>query len=148
MSTGSSQDAPNLAKVQLVAVDDYNRRAVAALERAQALSGARSANGFARLLAQRASGSPSASTYRRWIIGEAVVPAWAIEVAAEVAGTTVQGLLEDERPEFDDWRTQIEESIGRLEGEIIELREHLDLPRQGRGLDIHDGSPSRERIAT
>lgn len=130
--------------MQLVAVDDYNRRAVAALERAQALSGARSANGFARLLAERASGSPSASTYRRWVLGEAVVPAWAIEVAAEVAGTTVQGLLDAEQPELDDWRAQIEESIGRLEGEIIELREHLDLPRHGRATD----GPSRERIAT
>jgi hypothetical protein len=148
MSTGSTQVAPDLAKVQLVAIDDYNRRAVAALERAQALSGARSANGFARLLAERASGSPSASTYRRWILGEAVVPAWAVEVAAEVAGTTVQGLLEDERPELDAWRAQIEESIGRLEGEIIELREHLDLPRQGRGREGHDRSLSRERIAT
>ena len=131
-----------------MAVDDYNRRAVAALERAQALSGARSANGFARLLAERASGSPSASTYRRWIIGEAVVPAWAIEVAAEAAGTTVQSLLEDERPGLDDWRAQIEESIGRLEGEIIELREQLDLPAHGRGLDSRDRSTNRERIAT
>jgi hypothetical protein len=131
-----------------VAVDDYNRRAVAALERAQALSGARSANGFARLLAERASGSPSASTYRRWIIGEAVVPAWAIEVAAEVAGTTVHALLEDERPGLDDWQAQIEESIGRLEGEIIELREHLDLPSQGQVLGSQDHSTNRERIAT
>jgi len=131
-----------------VAVDDYNRRAVAALERAQALSGARSANGFARLLAERASGSPSASTYRRWIIGEAVVPAWAIEVAAEVAGTTVQGLLADERAELDDWRAQIEESIGRLEGEIIELREHLDLPSQVHDHGSQDRSTNRERIAT
>jgi hypothetical protein len=124
-----------------VAVDDYNRRAVAALERAQTLSGARSANAFARLLAERASGSPSASTYRRWIVGEAVVPAWAIEVAAEVAGTTVQGLVEGERQGLDDWRAQIEESIGRLEGEMIELREQL-------GLDSHDRSTNRERIAT
>jgi hypothetical protein len=124
-----------------VAVDDYNRRAVAALERAQALSGARSANAFARLLAERASGSPSASTYRRWIIGEAVVPAWAIEVAAEVAGTTVQGLLEDDSAELDHWRAQIEESIGRLEGEMIELREQL-------GLDSHDRSTTHERVAT
>ena len=131
-----------------MAVDDYNRRAVAALERAQALSGARSANGFARLLAERASGSPSASTYRRWIVGEAVVPAWAIEVAAEVAGTTVQGLLEDERPGLDAWRAQIEESIGRLEGEMIELREHLDLPVHDHGVDNQGAGPSRERIAT
>ena len=135
-------------KFQLVAVDDYNRRAVAALERAQALSRARSANGFARLLAQRASGSPSASTYRRWIMGEAVVPAWAIEVAAEVAGTTVQHLLDNEQPDLDDWRAQIEQSIGRLEGEIIELREQLDLPRQRDELEGRDHSSSHERIAT
>jgi hypothetical protein len=130
-----------------VAVDDYNRRAVKALERAQTLSGARSANRFAGLLAERASGSPSTSTYRRWILGEAVVPAWALEVAAEVAGTTVQGLLEDEPVGLDDWRTQIEESIGRLEGEIIELREHLDLPAQGRDRNASDDNANRERLA-
>src|SRR4051794_574362 len=75
-----------------VAVDEYNRRAIAALSDAQQLAGARSANAFARLLAERGHGSPSASTYRRWIAGEAIVPAWALQVAAEVAGTTVQEL--------------------------------------------------------
>ena len=82
--------------VQPVAVDDYNRRAIAALRHAQHLSGARSANAFARLLAERGHGSPSQSTYRRWIAGEAVVPAWALQVAADVAGTTVQSLLDEE----------------------------------------------------
>jgi len=81
-------------------------------------------------------------------MGEAVVPAWAIEVAAEVAGTTVQHLLDNEQPDLDDWRAQIEQSIGRLEGEIIELREQLDLPRQRDELEGRDHSSSHERIAT
>jgi hypothetical protein len=130
-----------------VAVDDYNRRAIAALERAQALSGARSANAFARLLAERASGTPSPSTYRRWITGDAVVPAWAVEVAAEVAGTTGQALFEDQPPRLEEWRTQVDETIGRLEAEIIEIRQHLDLPRQGRGLRNQDQGPPRQQIA-
>jgi hypothetical protein len=129
-----------------VAVDDYNRRAIAALERAQALSGARSANAFARLLAERANGTPSPSTYRRWISGDAVVPAWAVEVAAEVAGTTGQALFEDPAPRLDEWRSQIDEAIGRLEAEIIEIRQHLHLPWQGGGVRNQDQSPPREQI--
>lgn len=140
--------APDSAIVScLVAVDEYNRRAVAALERAQTLSGIRSAAGFARLLAERASGSPSPSTYRRWTTGEAVVPAWAVEVAAEVAGTTVQGLLADEQPGFDEWRTQIEETLGRLEAEIIELRQHINVPWQSRRSVGRPEHPD-ERLAT
>src|SRR5262249_37486324 len=50
-----------------VAVDDYNRRAIGAPRHAQVLAGARSANAFARLLAERGHGSPSQSPYRRWI---------------------------------------------------------------------------------
>lgn len=112
-------------------MDDYNRRAIAALRHAQHVSGARSANAFARLMAERGNGSPSASTYRRWIAGEAVVPAWALQVAAEVAGTTLQALLDAEegvRTTPDDWRARIEDAIGRLEGEMIEVRERVGLP--------------------
>jgi hypothetical protein len=103
-------------------VADYNLRAVAALEKAQALSGTRSANGFARLLAQHVSGKPSESTYRRWLAGEAVVPAWAVEAAAEVAGTTVGVLFADEPLDIDTWRAQIEDTVARLQAEIADLR--------------------------
>ena len=106
-----------------MAVDDYNRRAIAALARAQAISGARSANAFAKVLAERASGSPSASTYRRWIQGEAVVPAWVVEVAAEVAGTTVQGLFEGEVTTSAD--EGLRKDVGRLQAEIDALRSDL-----------------------
>jgi len=116
-----------------VAVDEYNRRAIAALSHAQQLAGARSANAFARLLSERGHGSPSASTYRRWIAGEAIVPAWAIQVAADVAGTTVQALLDgqtDARAASEDWRARIEDAIGRLESEMIEVRQRVGLPWQ------------------
>jgi hypothetical protein len=133
-------------------VDDYNRRAIAALRHAQHVSGARSANAFARLMAERGNGSPSASTYRRWIAGEAVVPAWALQVAAEVAGATLQALLDAEqgvRATPDDWRAQIEDAIGRLEGEMIEVRQRVGLPWQSQESDAAaDQSPTvQERAA-
>src|SRR3954464_14842810 len=99
------------------------------------MTGSRSANAFARLLAERGNGSPSSSTYRRWIAGEAVVPAWALQVAADVAGTTVQTLLDGEarsEPASDDWRAYVEDAIGRLESEMIEVRQRVGLPWQGR----------------
>ena len=120
--------------VRHVAVDDYNRRAIEALRQAQLLTGARSANAFARLLAEQGHGSPSQSTYRRWIAGEAIVPAWALQVAADVAETTVQALLDgSDQPEAApaDWRARIEDAIGRLESEMIEVRERVGLPWQG-----------------
>jgi hypothetical protein len=113
-------------------VDDFNRRAIDALRHAQQASAARSANAFARQMADRANGSPSASTYRRWITGEAVVPAWALEVAAEVAGLSLQALLEprDAESPRDDWRARVEAALGRLESEMIEVRQHVGLPWQ------------------
>src|SRR4051812_16426539 len=119
--------------VRLVAIDEYNRRAIAALSHAQQLAGARSGNAFARLLAERGNGSPSASTYRRWIAGEAVVPAWAVQVAAEVADTTVQALFDapgGTRPTAQDWQARVEDAIGRLESEMIEVRQRVGLPWQ------------------
>lgn len=117
-----------------IVIEDYNRRAIAALRHAQALSGVRSATSFSRTLAERGGGSPSASAYRRWITGEAVVPAWALDVAAEVVGTTVQDLLdgaEGAGPAVDNWRVEIAEAIGRLEAEMIEVRQHIGLPWRG-----------------
>jgi hypothetical protein len=128
-----------------VAVDEYNRRAIGALRHAQELAGVRSANAFARLLAERGHGSPSQSTYRRWIAGEAVVPAWALQVAADVAETTVQVLLDqDTQPEPipDDRLTRIEDAIGRLEGEMIEVRQHVGLPWHGRETEADAAEPS------
>jgi hypothetical protein len=129
-----------------VAVDAYNRRAIAALSQAQQLAGARSANAFARLLAERGHGSPSASTYRRWIAGEAVVPAWAVQVAADVAGTTVQALLDgqiDAPDASEDWRARIEDAIGRLESEMIEVRQRVGLPWQS-----HDTETASDQADT
>jgi hypothetical protein len=111
-----------------MAVEEYNRRAVTALARAQRMSDATSGSAFARMLAARAGGAPSGTSYRRWINEEALVPAWALEAAAEVAGTTLAALLAADNgldAESADWRAQMEDTIGRLQAEIIELRERL-----------------------
>ena len=134
-------------------MDDYNRRAIAALRHAQQISGARSANAFARLMAERGHGSPSASTYRRWITGEAIVPAWALQVAAEVASLSLQQLLADEtsgETPSDDWRARIEDAIGRLESEMIEVRQRVGLSWHGEEHDTGAGpSPTvQERSAS
>lgn len=113
-----------------MAVDDYNRRAVATLARAQRMSGAASGSAFARMLAERAGGAPSGTSYRRWINEEALVPAWALEAAADVAGTTLAELASADAAldtESADWRTRMEDTIGRLQAEIIELRERVGL---------------------
>jgi hypothetical protein len=136
-----------------IVVEDYNRRAIAALRHAQALSGVRSATSFSRTLAERGGGSPSPSAYRRWITGEAVVPAWALDVAAEVVGTTVQELLDgaDGRgPAADGWRAEMAEAIGRLEAEMIEVRQHIGLPWRGgdRAAGADEAPPDRARSAS
>lgn len=132
-----------------MAVDPYNQRAIDALQRAQAMSSARSAVAFARLLADRAGGSPSASAYRRWITGEAVVPAWALGVAAEVVGMTVEELVSGESAAAapDQWRREVDDALGRLEAEMIEVRQTLGLPwsdRQEESTPEHD-LPARAR---
>lgn len=113
-----------------MAVEQYNRRAVTALTRAQRISDAPSGSAFARMLAARADGAPSGTSYRRWINEEALVPAWALEAAAEVAGTTLAELVTPDA-EHDTgsgaWRAQMEDTIGRLQAEIIELRERVGL---------------------
>lgn len=114
-----------------MAVDEYNRRAVAALVRAQRMSAAPTGSAFARMLAERAGGPPSGTSYRRWINEEALIPAWALEAAAEVAGTTLAALVTPDAAldaESPDWRVQMEDTIGRLQAEIIELRERVGLP--------------------
>jgi hypothetical protein len=118
-------------------VDNFNRRAIDALRHAQQASGARSANAFARQMADRANGSPSASTYRRWITGEAIVPAWALQVAAEVTGLSLHTLLEPHEVDAppDGWRARVEDAIGRLESEMIEVRQHVGLPWQSEESD-------------
>jgi hypothetical protein len=113
-----------------VAIDEYNRRAVIALTRAQRMSDATSGSAFARMLAARAGGAPSGTSYRRWINEEALVPAWALEAAAEVAGTTLAELLSAGNglnAESASWRAQMEDTIGRLQAEIIELRERVGI---------------------
>lgn len=136
-----------------MAVDEYNRLVISALRQAQLMTGARSANAFARLLAERGHGSPSASTYRRWISGEAVVPAWALQVAADVADTNVQALLDgqiDTQLAPDDWRLRIEDAIGRLESELIEVRQRVGLPWQSAETQPDSGASAtdQQRAAT
>jgi hypothetical protein len=125
-----------------MAVDEYNRRAVTALTRAQRLSEAPSGSAFARMLAARAGGAPSGTSYRRWINEEALVPAWALEAAAEVAGTTLAELVSTDAAlgvASADWRARMEDTIGRLQAEIIELRERAGLPEPSRSADSATG---------
>src|SRR4051794_13588927 len=98
-------------------------------------------------MADRANGSPSASTYRRWITGEAIVPAWALEVAAEVAGLSLHALLEPQDAEAppDDWRARVEDAIGRLESEMIEVRQHVGLPWQRADTDTSEETDTVQR---
>jgi hypothetical protein len=54
-------------------------------------------------------------------------------VAAEVAATSLQALLDADESAHatpDDWRARIEDAIGRLEGEMIEVRQRVGLPWQ------------------
>lgn len=131
-----------------MAIEQYNRRAIAVLERAQRLSEARSATAFARSIADLADGSPSGTSYRRWTAREALVPAWALEAAAEAAGTTLPALLLEEPRVSDtaaDWRTQIEDTIGRLQAEVIELRERLGGEE---GAAVAEGDPLDRQTGT
>jgi hypothetical protein len=131
-----------------MAIEQYNRRAIAVLERAQRLSQARSATAFARSIADLAGGSPSGTSYRRWITGDALVPAWALEAAAEAAGSTLPALMLEEPQVSDtssDWRTQIEDTIGRLQAEVIELRERLGVREGG---TVTQGDPLDRQTGT
>jgi hypothetical protein len=80
------------------------------------------------------------------------VPAWALQVAAEVAATSLQALLDADvsaQAVPDDWRARIEDAIGRLEGEMIEVRQRVGLPWQSQESDAAaDQSPTvQERPA-
>jgi hypothetical protein len=74
-----------------------------------------------------------------------VVPAWALEVAAEVVGATVQDLLDGaERASTaaGAWRDEIVDAIGRLEAEMTEVRQRLELPwESGDGEDGEGEAP-------
>ena len=95
---------------------DRDGWAIAVLERAQALSSARSSSAFARRLAEVAGGSPSVSTYLRWLTGRTTVPAWALLAAAQAAGTTLGELLAPPlgQAEIIARLTEMEQAIARL----------------------------------
>jgi hypothetical protein len=97
-----------------VAVDDYNRKVIRALEAAQQTAEIRSAAAFARALGARSGGPPDASTYQRWLRGDSLVPAWALLAAADEAGQTIDSLL-GSAP--DDRLAQLERRIEFLESE-------------------------------
>ena len=110
-----------------VRVDDYNQLAIRALERAQKTRGARSAEAFSKLLAERTGGYPSSSTYHRWLRGESPIPLWVVLVAAEETENTLDALLAEAalpRPALDRL-SQVEEQLAALHAEIEQLRERL-----------------------
>lgn len=114
-----------------MSIEDYNRQVVEALEKAQRAAGVKSGAAFARLLARHTGGSPDTSTYNRWLRGEAAVPAWALLLASRESNLGLDALVADDDGRLttlDGWRAQIVEAIGRLEAELIEVRQHLGLP--------------------
>lgn len=129
-------------------VEDYNRRGIEALERAQKAAGIRSAQEFARRLASRTGGPPDGSTYRRWLHGDGAVPAWALIAAAEEAQESLSILLNDESSSTataSELR-QLRRTIGRLNAEMIEVRQAIGLPsRSGdEPAESHDRAEAAE----
>jgi hypothetical protein len=110
-----------------VQVDDYNQLAIHALERAQKAGGVKSAEAFARLLAERTGGYPSSSTYHRWLRGESPIPVWAVLVAAEEADTTVDALLAEAAMPTSalDRLHEVEQQLASMHAEIARLQQQL-----------------------
>jgi hypothetical protein len=109
-----------------VQVDDYNQLAIRALERAQKAGGVKSAEAFARSLAQRTGGYPSSSTYHRWLRGESPIPVWAVLVAAEETDTSVDALLDGAMPTSAlDRLHQVEQQIVAIHAEIARLQQQI-----------------------
>jgi hypothetical protein len=129
-----------------VHVEGYNRLGIRALERAQKVRGVRSAERFARLLADRTGGSPSSSTYHRWLRGEAPIPLWIVLAAAEEAQQSLDALFTDAElpPGVLDRLEQIDDLLGVLQAQMIEVRERLGLPWQAHpAAEATDERPER-----
>jgi hypothetical protein len=123
-------------------VNDYNRRGIRALELAQKACGIRSAEAFAKLLAERTGGSsPDGSTYRRWLRGDGVIPAWAIIAAAEEAHESFDSLLgADNLPSSSVQELEhVKTLLGVLQAQMIEVREQLHLPWRTTDEKAEDG---------
>jgi hypothetical protein len=124
-------------QLSLVSVEGYNRLGVRALQRAQTARGVRSAERFARLLADRTDGPPSSSTYHRWLRGEAPIPLWIVLAAAEESQQSLDALLSDAElpPGVLDRLDRIEDVLGVLQAQMIEVRERVGLPWQAAAPD-------------
>ena len=129
-----------------VGVDDYNVMALEALQRAQDVRGVRSAEAFAKLLAARTGGSPSSSTYHRWLRGESPIPAWVLLAAADEASESLDTLVTSAEPraaatqrlvEVEDEIGGLRDALGEAVAEIASVREHTarlvvpELEKQG-----------------
>lgn len=132
-----------------VQLEDYNRMGRLALERAQKARGIRSAEAYAKLLADRTGGSPSSSTYHRWLRGETPIPLWVILVAAEESQQSLDSLLaEADLPQPLTARLdQLGDQIGVLQAQMIEVRERLDLPWRSESSEDPDADSPRPRRA-
>lgn len=109
-----------------MAVEDYNKRVIAAMERAQLGLGVRSAAAFARRLAARSGGPPDTSTYQRWLRGDSIIPAWALVAVAEEAEQSVDALLG--AGDVDAGRVaRLEATIGTLAAQMKEVRQQMGL---------------------
>ena len=99
---------------------------------------ARSAEAFAGRIADRVGGAPDPSTYRRWLRGDSVIPAWVIIAAAEESGLTPNDLLSGAWSGADQAtisglpaRVEAQETeLRTLRDEVAELREYVRTNRR------------------
>lgn len=104
---------------------DYNRRAAQGLARARAIVGETKGAPFARRLRAKW-GAPSDTSYNRWEAQKQEVPAWALIAAAELAGVTVEDLLQERatRPVLDRLEAQ-ERKLEAIESAVLRLENLL-----------------------
>jgi hypothetical protein len=126
-----------------VSVEDYNRRVAEAMDRAQRALGIRSAEAFARALAQRVGGAPAASTYRRWLQAQQAVPGWALLAASEMAGVGLDTLVGDADVTRGQGTTVLADQVGELQRQVETLRRQVsDL--QVEAMDRVSAEPATE----
>ncbi len=113
----------------LVSVEDYNRRAAAALERAQRAAGVRSAEAFAKAIADHVGGAPAGSTYRRWVQEQQAVPGWALIAVGELTGASLDELVSERQvagirraPEIESQVEDLRQLVADLQRQVADLQ--------------------------
>jgi hypothetical protein len=111
--------------VLAVSVEDYNRRVAEAMDRAQRALGIRSAEAFARALAERVGGAPAGSTYRRWLQAQQAVPGWALLAASEISGLSLDTLVGEADLSKGQGTATLADQVGELQRQVETLRRQV-----------------------